>query len=65
MAADGLIGINSIKEGEELSYNYGYEYEPESYHDDPCYCGAEQCCGYILAQRYWSLLPRTSRVLRV
>ena len=56
-----IVALRDIHDGEELTYNYGYEYEPDSYQDFPCRCGAAQCCGYILAQRYWELLPQKAR----
>ena len=56
-----IVALRKISDGEELTYNYGYEYDPDSYQDCPCRCGAAQCCGYILAQRYWALLPQSTR----
>jgi SET domain-containing protein len=57
-----IVALRAISDGEELTYNYGYEYDPNSYQDFPCRCGATQCCGYILAERYWGLLPQNTRV---
>jgi uncharacterized protein len=59
-----IVALRDIRAGEELTYNYGYEYDPDSYHDFPCRCGAKQCCGYILARRYWGLLPKSARASR-
>jgi len=59
-----IVALRAITDGEELTYNYGYEYEPDSYQDFPCHCGATQCCGYILAQQYWGLIPLTARSTR-
>ena len=59
-----IVALRDISDGEELTYNYGYEYDPDSYNDFPCRCGAAQCCGYILAQRYWGLLPKSARAAR-
>jgi SET domain-containing protein len=56
-----LVALRDICEGEELTFNYGYAYDPEEYTDFPCRCGAHTCCGYILAQEYWGLLPKTVR----
>jgi uncharacterized protein len=56
-----VVALRDISGGEELTYNYGYEYDPDTYHDFRCRCGAKQCCGYILAQRYRGLLPRSAR----
>ena len=57
-----IVALRNIRDGEELTYNYGYAYEPDSYRDFPCHCGAKHCCGYILAKRYWGLLPQSARV---
>jgi SET domain-containing protein len=57
-----IVALRHIGDGEELTYNYGYEYDPDTYRDFPCRCGATQCCGYILAQRYWGLLPQIAKV---
>jgi uncharacterized protein len=46
-----IVALRDIKEGEELTYNYGYGME--EYEQYPCTCGAEHCCGYILHPRYW------------
>jgi SET domain-containing protein len=49
-----IVALRDIKEGEELSYNYGYTLE--HYKDNPCNCGAKHCCGYILGQQYWGFI---------
>ncbi len=51
-----IVVARDIAAGEELSYNYGYE--ATQYQEHPCHCGAPNCCGSILAQDYWPLLPR-------
>ena len=56
-----IVALRHIRDGEELTYNYGYAYDPDSYRDFPCRCGAKHCCGYILAKRYWGLLPKSAR----
>ena len=38
-----------IKKGEELSYDYGFNYD-DDYKDYPCKCGAKNCVGYIVRQ---------------
>jgi len=53
-----IVALRDIKEGEELSYNYGYDLE--RYKDNPCNCGAKNCCGYILAQQYWERIQHTT-----
>jgi SET domain-containing protein len=49
-----IVALRDIKEGEELTYNYGYGME--EYEKYPCTCGAENCCGYILHPRYWEMI---------
>jgi SET domain-containing protein len=49
-----IVALRDITGGEELSYNYGYD--SERYQENPCNCGAENCCGYILAREYWGLI---------
>jgi len=46
-----VIALKDIKKGEELSYNYGYDFE--DYQDHTCKCGSENCIGYILAEEHW------------
>ena len=43
-----IVALRDIKEGEELSYNYGLT--AKQYR---CRCGAKHCCGYILDPQYW------------
>ena len=57
-----IVARRAITAGEELSFNYGYELT--HYRVNPCTCGAEQCCGYILAQQYWGLIPSTTQSAR-
>ncbi len=59
-----IVALRHIRDGEELTYNYGYEYDPATYRDFPCRCGAKHCRDYILAQRYWGLLPKSARASR-
>lgn len=56
-----IIAIRDIMRGEEISYNYGYDFD--SYEDHPCHCGAENCVGYILAEEHWPKLRRKLRYL--
>ena len=51
-----IVAARDISEGEELSYDYGYE--AEGYAAHPCNCGAKHCCGYIIARQYWGLIKR-------
>jgi uncharacterized protein len=56
-----LVALRDIRDGEELTFNYGYDFDPDTYQDFPCRCGATQCCGYILARESWGLLPQSAR----
>ena len=51
-----IIALRAIKEGEELTYNYGYGID--DYEQYPCTCGSEHCCGYILHPRYWGMIEK-------
>jgi SET domain-containing protein len=46
-----IIALRDIAIGEELTCNY--EYEIDDAPAEPCHCGAQTCCGYILAPQYW------------
>ena len=50
-----IVALREITAGEELTYNYGYD--ATNYQENPCNCGAQSCCGYILAQEHWGLIP--------
>jgi len=51
-----LISKRKIKEGEELSYNYGFDLD--GYEDHACKCGAKKCVGYITAEDNWPKLKK-------
>lgn len=51
-----LISTRKIKEGEELSYNYGFDLD--GYEDHECKCGAKKCVGYITADDNWPKLKK-------
>jgi uncharacterized protein len=47
--AKGGIWISALRDiaaGEELNYDYGFDWE--NYQEHVCLCGAPTCCGYIL-----------------
>jgi SET domain-containing protein len=54
-----IVALRDIQAGEELTYNYGYGMDNDTPH--PCTCGAQNCCGYMLARQYWGLLKRHQR----
>ena len=51
-----LISTRKIKEGEELSYNYGFDLD--GYEDHECKCGTKKCVGYITAEDNWPKLKK-------
>lgn len=51
-----IVALRHIAAGEELSFNYGYDMQ--HYRDNPCHCGAHNCCGYILDPQYWGRIQR-------
>ena len=53
-----IVAIRDIQAGEELTYNYGYELNDEP--PEPCHCGAQNCCGYILGRQSWDRLQQTA-----
>ena len=58
----GHIWITSFKDiqpGEEILYNYGYDFE--EYEEHRCNCGSSRCVGYILDEKYWSRLKRRQK----
>jgi SET domain-containing protein len=51
-----IVALKGIREGEELTFNYGFDLD--TYRDHPCCCGTERCVGYILAEDYWPQIER-------
>ena len=51
-----LISTRKINEGEELSYNYGFDLD--GYEDHECKCGAKKCVGYITSEDNWPKLKK-------
>lgn len=48
----GHIWIRAIKniiEKDELTYDYGYEFDKDDYTDHKCKCGSKNCIGYIIS----------------
>jgi len=48
--------IREIKEGEEITYNYGFELDEKDvyeFKEHPCRCGSKNCVGYILSEDEW------------
>ena len=46
-----IVAQRDIACGEELTFNYGYDWE--DYREHPCRCGAPGCVGYIIAEEFF------------
>ncbi len=51
-----IIALKDIARGEEIFYNYGYDYE--DFEDHPCRCKTNRCVGYIMAEEHWPKLKK-------
>lgn len=48
-----IYSIKNIKNGEELSYDYGYSFDKDDYKDHLCKCGSKNCIGFIISSDEW------------
>ena len=48
-----ISSIKNIKKGEELSYDYGYSFDPVDFRDHVCKCGSKNCIGFIISSDEW------------
>ena len=46
-----IVAVRTIEPGEEITYNYSYDFE--CHLDHPCLCGAATCVGYMVAEEYF------------
>lgn len=44
-----ISSIKKIKKGDELSYDYGFEFDKDDYIDHVCKCNSKNCIGYIIS----------------
>jgi uncharacterized protein len=51
-----ITAVRDIQPGEEITFNYGYDWE--AYQEHPCRCGAAECLGYIVAEEFFGQLRR-------
>ena len=51
-----LYALHDIRNGEEISFDYGYDLE--HFLDHPCRCGTDSCVGYIVSQSQWKKLKK-------
>jgi len=49
-----LYSLRDIADGEELTFDYGFDIE--NYEDHPCLCGSDECVGYIVGRDFWKEL---------
>lgn len=47
-----IYALRVIQAGEELTYNYSYDFE--DYEHRPCNCGAPNCVGYMVAEQFFA-----------
>lgn len=51
-----IYSVEPIKQGEELTFDYGFDID--CYEDHPCLCGRDSCVGYIVSQEQWPELEK-------
>ncbi len=51
-----IHALRDIKEGEELTFDYGFDVD--CYADHPCLCGRGGCVGYIVSRTQWDELDQ-------
>ena len=57
--------IKKIEKGEELNYDYGFNYDSD-YKQFPCKCRSKNCCGYIVrSESRWRINKKFKKNLRV
>ena len=44
-----IVSKKNIKQGAELSYDYGYDFDKDDYKDHECKCGSNKCVGFIVS----------------
>ena len=49
-----IKSLKNIKKGEELTYDYGFEFDKDDYKDHICKCEAKYCIGYIISSDDWT-----------
>jgi len=57
-----IVADRDLKEGEELTYNYGFDLE--EYKDYPCRCGSPDCVGYIVAEEFFEHVRKQEELAR-
>ena len=55
-----IVSIRKITEGEELTFNYGYDLE--DWREHACCCGVIGCVGFIVAEEFFDYVRRQGGV---
>ena len=53
-----IMALRDIKKGEEITYDYGFEFDKDDYKDHVCKCGSKNCIGYIVTTADWKKLAK-------
>ena len=56
-----IIAFKDIAQGEEITYNYGYDFD-DDYMKHPCRCQSARCVGFILNEDHWPRLRELSKM---
>ncbi len=48
-----IISLKKISKNEELSYDYGYNFDKNDFRDHVCKCGSKKCIGFIISSNDW------------
>ncbi len=56
-----IYAKKNIPKDEELTYNYGIEWNPKTYKNYPCKCGSKKCAGYMLEEKSWNKIKKTKK----
>lgn len=60
-----ISSIKKIKKGEELSYDYGFEFDKDDFKDHICKCGSKNCIGFIISSDDWvKYLKYLSKIIK-
>ena len=59
-----IISIKKILKGDELSYDYGYDFDKDDFKDHICNCGSSLCIGYIISKDDWPKYKRWKKRLK-
>lgn len=55
-----FVSLRDIKQGEEITFNYGYALE--HWEDHPCRCGSDNCVGHIVRIEDWPSLEELKEI---